>query len=469
MAILWHLLRDGLRLALLLRPRHTPLAAGFSHWLVLALLGAALDVGWQWFAVEAPRSVNGYGVQTALASALLRLASCALVCALTGRRALFWCVAGWLEAALLPITVLAGASYLADQYSQWWLHWIGWCLTVAWLFAVLLRLTVWLRPRHGASLAAAVLGLGLLVAPWLWLDAQWLWQTDWSESEAYDDSAEYREPGELDAPESTIYAQPELLATALARLAPQRPERIDLYALAFGGDASEDVFRNEVEYAERLFAQRFDAADRSLGLLNHPETAATRPLATATNLERALQGLGERMDVEQDILLLYLTSHGSDEHELYVNQPPLPLDQVTPERLRDALDASGIRWRVVVVSACYSGGYIEALRDPQTLVITAASANRTSFGCGSASKITWFGKAFLAESLNQSDDFVAAFERAKKSIEAWEAKDDIRASKPQIERGEQVEAHLARWREEFEPGPALPFEVAGADQKSRRR
>ena len=74
----------------------------------------------------------------------------------------------------------------------------------------------------------------------------------------------------------------------------------------------------------------FDASGRVLALLNHPQSAARRPLATATNLERGLRGLAQRMDVEEDVLFLYLTSHGSPEHELYVNQPPLPLDQVSP-------------------------------------------------------------------------------------------------------------------------------------------
>ncbi len=65
------------------------------------------------------------------------------------------------------------------------------------------------------------------------------------------------------------------------------------------------------------------------------------PLATATNLERALRGIGQRMDVDEDILFLYLSSHGSEDPELYVNQPPLPLDQLAPARLRAALDAAG--------------------------------------------------------------------------------------------------------------------------------
>ena len=467
MASLYRLLRDGLGLALLRRPRSIPLDVGFAHWTVLALLGVGSDLAWHWFAVPAPHELNGYGVQSALAAGLLRLAASAVLCGVAQRRALFWTVAAWLEAAVIPVSLFGGLLHLADANSAWPVHWIGWLLGLVWWLAILLRLAIWLSPRAIAALGAGLAFIACAL-PWFWLDSQWLWNTTWSQ-DADGSHTDYREPGELDAPEATIYAQPDLLAATLAKIVQQRPDRIDLYALSFGGDASEDVFRNEVEYAERLFAQRFDAQDRSLALLNHPDSAATRPLATATNLERALLALGERMDREQDILLLYLTSHGSEDHELYLNQPPLPLDQLTPERLRAALDASGIGWRVLVISACYSGGYIEALRDPRTLVVTAASKDRASFGCGSNSDITWFGKAYLAQALNQSADFVVAFDAARTSIESWEAEDDIAASKPQIERGAQIEAQLARWREQFTPGPALPFARTDSPRKSRRR
>nr|WP_246387506.1 C13 family peptidase [Chiayiivirga flava] len=230
-----------------------------------------------------------------------------------------------------------------------------------------------------------------------------------------------------------------------------------MYVLAFGGDAGEDVFRNEVEYIERLFPQRFDAAGRVLGLLNHPDSVATRPLATATNLERGLAAIGERIDPDEDIVFVYLTSHGSEDHELYVNQPPLPFDQITPQRLRAALDASGIRWRVVVVSACFSGGFVEALRDPQTLVITAARADRTSFGCGSESDITWFGNAFVAEALNRTTDLREAFETASTAIAEREKAEEFDPSEPQWDAGERILAQLDRWRAGFTPGAALPF------------
>jgi hypothetical protein len=215
--------------------------------------------------------------------------------------------------------------------------------------------------------------------------------------------------------------------------------------------------------------QRFGGEGRTLALLNHPDTVAQIPLATATNLERTLHGLGTRLDPEQDILFLYLTSHGSEEHELYVNQPPLPLDQITPQRLRAALDDSGIRWRVLVVSACYSGGFLDALRGPDTLVLTAARADRASFGCGSDSDITWFGKAFLTEALNRSTDFVAAFEQARERIAAWEKDEEFEASLPQIAQGERIGAQLERWRSGFEPGPALAFEVAARPDKDAKR
>ena len=43
---------------------------------------------------------------------------------------------------------------------------------------------------------------------------------------------------------------------------------------------------------------------------------------------------------------------------------------IAPETLRHALDEAGIQRRVVVVSACYSGGFVPALQDEHTLVIT---------------------------------------------------------------------------------------------------
>jgi len=249
-----------------------------------------------------------------------------------------------------------------------------------------------------------------------------------------------------------------LLDAALATLAPQRPGHTDLYVVGFAGDGAEDVFRNEVEYLESLMTQRFGAKDRVVSLVNHVDSfTRPRPLATLPNLRQALAGVGRIMDREEDLLLLFLTTHGTPDHRLFVQLPPVFEATITPRQLRTALDASGIRNRVVVVSACYSGGFIPALRSPDTLLLTAARKNRPSFGCGSDSTATYFGRAWMVDGLNETTDFIAAFESAKLRIAAQEKAEDFRASQPQIDIGEDIVPRLQRWQAGFTPGVPVPY------------
>lgn len=262
------------------------------------------------------------------------------------------------------------------------------------------------------------------------------------------------------SPEQVLYAQPRLVREALAELAPRVAGKPNLYVLAFAGDGGEDVFRNEAEYIAPLFAQRFGASAHTLILENNPTTLTTRPLASWSNLEVALDGLTKVMQPEQDILLLYVTSHGSEDHTLLVDMDPLPLDQIGASDLAGILAMHRFKWKVVVVNACYSGGFVPPLRGPGTLVLTAARANRSSFGCGSDSDITYFGKAWLVDALNQTDNFVDAFKRASGEITKWEQQDKLTPSEPQIDIGSGITGQLALWRKGVTPGPRVPFKPA---------
>src|SRR5262249_20718981 len=142
-----------------------------------------------------------------------------------------------------------------------------------------------------------------------------------------------------------------------------------------------------------LFRERFDAEGRTVELINNPKTATEVPIASATNLGRVLRHIGGLMNPEEDVLVLYLTTHGSDKHRLAVVNWPLALQDIDPPMLRRMLDESGIKWRVLAISACYSGGFIEPLKSETTLIMTAADAKSTSFGCGTESDFTYFGKA----------------------------------------------------------------------------
>jgi hypothetical protein len=269
-----------------------------------------------------------------------------------------------------------------------------------------------------------------------------------------------RWPSQAPTPEQVLYAQPRMMRDALAQLGPRVHGQPNLYLLAFAGDGGEDVFRNEAEYAARLFAQRFGASAHSLVLENNPASLTTRPLASWSNLETALEGLGKVMQPDQDILLLYFTSHGSEDHDLLLDMDPLPLDQLGANDLAGILAMHPFKWKVVVINACYSGGFVPPLRGPGTLVLTAARADRSSFGCGSDSDITYFGKAWLVDALNHTDNFADAFKRASGEISRWEQEDKLTPSEPQIDIGSGIAGQLALWRKGISPGPAVPFKPA---------
>jgi hypothetical protein len=286
---------------------------------------------------------------------------------------------------------------------------------------------------------------------------------DASSSDAGEDSTDSPDwPTSAPTPEQVLYSQPAMLQRALANLSPRENGHPNLYVLAFAGDGSEAVFRNEADYAAQLFAQRFDARGHTLVLENSPDTLATHPLASWSNLEAALDGLAKKMDPSQDILLLYLTSHGSEDHALLVDMDPLPLDQIGADDLGDILKSHPFKWKVVVVNACYSGGFMPALRAPGTLVLAAARSDRSSFGCGSDADITYFGKAWLVDALNRSDSFTGAFKLATDDITQWETKDKLTASLPQIDQGSAIGSQLALWRQSLLLGPTVPFKPASA-------
>jgi len=264
-------------------------------------------------------------------------------------------------------------------------------------------------------------------------------------------------PDRAPSPEQVMYAQPRLMEQALQNLSPRVAGVPNLYLVSFAGDGAEDVFRNEAEYAATLFRHRYGARAHTVVLENNPATLDSHPLANWSNLETALTGVARAMDPQQDILMLYLTSHGDPEHDLLVDMDPLPLDQIGASDLASILAEHRFKWKVVVVNACYSGGFVPPLQGDGTLVITAARADRSSFGCGNDSDATYFGRAWLVDALNQTPDPIAAFQRAKAEVGRWEQQDGLTPSEPQISVGAGIADQLARWRQGDPIGPAVPF------------
>lgn len=242
--------------------------------------------------------------------------------------------------------------------------------------------------------------------------------------------------------EALFHRQPWLLEQALERLSGTPSNSPELFFLGVSPYASQDVFLREMRSVARILERRFSIADRSVVLINNRTTLGAFPIATGTNLRAALARFGERMNIENDVLLLFLTTHGEPSHELVFDLPPLVLDPVRPTDLAEMLDESGIRWRVIVISACYSGGFVEALKSPYTIVITASDATSTSFGCAHENEWTHFGEAYFNEGIVQNPSFIEAFEIARNAIAQREKAERLEPSNPQLFVGEAIRERL---------------------------
>ena len=100
-----------------------------------------------------------------------------------------------------------------------------------------------------------------------------------------------------------------------------------------------------------------------------------------------------------------------------------------------------------MLSACYSGGFIDSLRDANTAVITASDADHPSFGCETESQSTWFGRAFIDEALreeavNGTYSLEAAFARARKTVAERERTAGYDPSNPQMVMGDALREKL---------------------------
>ncbi|MEK8032623.1 C13 family peptidase [Ideonella sp. DXS29W] len=462
---------QGLRSALLLRPRWEGLQVTPSVLAVLALVSVAAAVGLERLFIDGPAVFYAPGLLSSLTwlmvwawvcwlmvppqamvearatsttSAAGKAPSAAALLSMMLAQSLAT-IAG-VSLALLPIA--RGEVDLRQAFGTPGL-WVAMLLPAAWpLLAQVLLL--WrgasARPRAkavGSMLLCAVAGCSITNPEFF---RRWYPDPAAMEDESGDSA------GEFSFTQETLELQPRLLAERLDALQPQRKGLIDVYAITFAPYAEADVFRRESGMVAQVVQQRFDAQGRVIQLVNHRDAAREWPWATPLNLQRAIQRVSRLMDHEQDVLFIHLTSHGAQSGELAASFWPLDVAPVTPDALKAWLDTAGIRHRILSISACYSGSWVPALAEPDTLVMTAADAEHTSYGCGRRSDLTFFGRAMYDEQLRHTRSFERAHAEARLVIEQREkeAGKTDGYSNPQIAMGERMRAHLARLEAQLE-------------------
>lgn len=331
------------------------------------------------------------------------------------------------------ITVACGmlALLVQHQFVSWTMpYWtfMRYATSAWWLAVIMVTTSRFLPMPHGRAVLAALAGAVLLVLPGWWYPQSYLWAPVYDAAAQEGSEARFAGPSD----EKAFYAQQEMLQRTLAKVQPERPGIPDIYLLTAGLYGREDVFMKEVKSIEELFRKRFDTEGRSVVLVNNPKAVYEYPVASLTSLSASLRHLGSRMNAAEDVLVLYVSSHGSETHQLSVDFWPLRLQPIDPALLKKALDASGIKWKVIVISACYSGGFIDPLKDEHSMIITASSATRQSFGCGNASDSTYLAKALFDEELRKTYSFETAFGNARRTIAVREKAQEFKPSEPQI-------------------------------------
>ena len=243
--------------------------------------------------------------------------------------------------------------------------------------------------------------------------------------------------------------QPARIDARIRDISEHSPPGAQAYFLGFAGVGEEHVFAEEIDLAARRLAERFGLEDRSLRLVNDQRDLEKYPLASPRALKYALHSLGRIMD-DDDVLFLVLASHGWKDATIAVSNAGEDFEDLPARALAQMLKESGIRWRVIVISACYAGSFVKPLADDHTIVITAAAKNRPSFGCGSDRDLTYFGEAFWRDALPRAPSLREAFEAARREITERETDEGERPSHPQGYFGPLMEARLA----ELERRPA---------------
>jgi Peptidase C13 family len=235
-------------------------------------------------------------------------------------------------------------------------------------------------------------------------------------------------------------AQHQILDKEITELQPQKAGVVDAFIIVVGLDA-DPVFSREARETSKVLSRRYSGAGRSIFLAsgNDGKTAHGSP----SNIAVALAAVAAKMDVNEDVLILYTTSHGSPKTGIVYQDGEDGFGMLSPSRLANLVNGLGIKRRLIMISACYSGVFIPPMQSDDSIIITAASHQRTSFGCNPGNDWTFFGDALINNAFRKPQPLLAATKEAKKLIFEWENQMGVISSEPQVFIGDKSDVWLS--------------------------
>ena len=440
----WSVLKLAARAAIW-RTTPGPRLVGLHTFLIWAAGLAVFRVASQFLQAGADPGFNPYGLNAAVAWLALEVAVAALFVPAAARATALSAMlalsivaelivdALQFLAAFVPAAAAAAVAFASVMpvaifvlVSLWW---AGAMVAVLGSLAPWPRLAVVVRV---AGLWAALLAVSAIVphTPVFVARDFDVARANWWEMLHTQPSPPQQQGGVAEAEAAPIeQAQRALLQTEIGGLAPSTKGAAAVYALGIAGWA-DDVFLKELDGGLTVLSAVLPIRGRTLRLVNHRETLANTPLADRRNFAAAVHALGAVMNKNDDVLLLFMTSHG-EPTGFGLRLPNGAISELTPQEVAVTLNNEGIKNRVVIVSACYAGTFVPPLQNDDTIVLTAADATHSSFGCAPERDWTYFGDAFFRQSMRPGRDFQHAFDNARTLIQGWELMDRAPPSNPQ--------------------------------------
>jgi hypothetical protein len=241
------------------------------------------------------------------------------------------------------------------------------------------------------------------------------------------------------------------LAQAKAALAPGQPPHVVFAGFALHSESK--AFRGDVQLAEQAMRQ-LDAQAVVFKLANPViGQAADWPFATRENLQSVLQAIAAQVRKDDKVVLL-LASHGARQ-VLALVAANRDLGSITATELQQWLLPLRGKPTLVVLSACHSGSFIPVLREPSRMILAAAAADRTSFGCDFHSGNTIFIEELLGRPGLAGQSIRQRMEQTGEGVQKREAALRVEASQPTFFFGRDVQdwsrQPMGQWLRAGEP------------------
>lgn len=202
------------------------------------------------------------------------------------------------------------------------------------------------------------------------------------------------------------------------------PQRMFVFSWGMFGDP---VFDRDVVTFNRAFSAAYGAPTQAW-MFGANARQLTRP--TIENTSLALSNMAQQARDGEDLVVVMLTSHGSPDVVALQTDQGGPIVSVNADQLAGLLAPLRNDLQILILQSCFSGSLIDELQSPNRIIMTAAAADRSTFGCNPDSDNTWFIKS-LNRAMAQGGSWQQVFATTQNLVATDEAAQGVRPSNPQ--------------------------------------